>query len=98
MQIANYLNNYELSKLDACNTFIRYCIEAQYKILYHTLTKGMTTGSNNTILIDDNFKRAYVQLVTRRPFQISSAIKFNPHAPEKVNLISSEYQFFNTAQ
>ena len=38
MQIANFLNNYEISKLDACNMFLRYCIEGQYKVLYNTLT------------------------------------------------------------
>ncbi len=97
MQIANFLNNYELSKLDASNTFVRYCIESQYKVLYNTLTKGMP-ASNITTLNDDNYRRAYVQLVTRRPFQISTAVKFNPHNPEKVNIISSEFQFFNSAQ
>jgi hypothetical protein len=97
MQIANFLNNYELSKLDASNTFVRYCIESQYKVLYNTLTKGMP-ASNIATFSDDNYRRAYVQLVTRRPFQISSTVKFNPHNPEKVNIISSEFQFFNSAQ
>jgi len=56
------------------------------------------TASNIATLNDDNYRRAYVQLVTRRPFQISSTVKFNPHNPEKVNIISSEFQFFNSAQ
>ena len=60
MQIANFLNNYELSKLDACSMFIRYCIEAQYKVLYNTLAKGMTGNIIQNTLNDENYRRAYV--------------------------------------
>lgn len=95
MLIASYLNNYELAKLDMCSSYMRYCIEGQYQVLYNTLAKEIgnteAVGNNNK-----NFRRAYAQLVTRRPFQLSSSIKINPHAPEKLNLIASEFQFFNS--
>lgn len=44
-----------------------------------------------------DYRRRYAQLITRRPYQISAGIKFNPHNPGKVSkdLISSEYTFFN---